>query len=222
VDHDRTEPELAVARRPRASWDLGEVLGWGFIVAIAFLATAYVAAGIMAAGGSPGPNQVEATLLYATQWVSPYIVLFPLGALGVTWLAVRRHSSSAEAARAGGDGAADADGAAERGLAGLSRARTQLILAGAALVVILCAGIGALVSSSLLMIQGELGGNPVWATEAETLGVVTSALLLAGIGLAGTFRLWGQTSELLAGEKKEWELEWEPEPEPETGAPVPE
>jgi hypothetical protein len=221
VDHDRTEPELAVARRPRASWDLGEVLGWGFIVAIAFLATAYVAAGIMNAGASPGPNQVEATLLYATEWVSPYIVLFPLGALGATWLAVRRHSPSADGAgRASGDRAAKAAGAAERGLAGLSRARTQLILTGAALVVILCAGIGALISSTLLMTQGELGGNPVWATEAETLGVVASALLLAGIGLAGTFRLWGQTSELLAGDEKEWE--WEPEPGPEAPNPVPE
>jgi hypothetical protein len=87
--------------------------------------------------------------------------------------------------------------------------------------VILCAGIGALVSSILLMTQSELGGNPVWATEAQTLGVVASALLLAGIGLAGTVRLWGQTSELLAGDEKEWESESEPEPEP-AAAPVPE
>jgi hypothetical protein len=215
VDHDRTEPELAVARRRRASWDLGEVLGWGLIVAIALLAAAYVAAGIMEAGASPGPNQLEATLLYATEWVSPYIVLFPLAALGVTWWAVRRHSSSA--------GAADEDGAAELGLARLFRARILIILAGAALVVILCAGIGALVSSILLMTQSELGGNPVWATEAQTLGVVASALLLAGIGLAGTVRLWGQTSELLAGDEKEWESESESEPEPEpAAAPVPE
>jgi hypothetical protein len=54
VDHDPTEPELAVARRRRAAWNIEEVLGIGLIVAIALLATAYVAAGIMEAGASPG------------------------------------------------------------------------------------------------------------------------------------------------------------------------
>jgi hypothetical protein len=215
VDHDRTEPEVAVARRRRAAWDLEEVLGWGLIVAIALLAVAYVAAGIMEAGASPGPNQLEATLLYATEWVSPYIVLFPLGALGVTWWSVRRHSSSAEPARPAG--AVDAH-RAELGLFHLFRARTLIIVAGAGLVVIVCAGIGALVSSILLMTQSELGGNPVWATESETLGVVVSALLVAGIGLFEAVRLWGHTSDLLAGDDREWEVEPEPEPEPELAA----
>ncbi|MGD1053732.1 MAG: hypothetical protein ABR950_07865 [Candidatus Dormibacteria bacterium] len=216
MDHDWTEPGPAVARRPRAGWDLGEILGWGLIVAITLLAAAYVAAGIMEAGASAGPNQLEATLLYATEWVSPYVALFPLAALGIAWWAVRRHASSgAPMAPAADDDAPDAESAAEAGLAHLFRARALIILVGAALIVIICAAIGALVSSILLMIQGELGGNPVWASEAETLGVVTSALLLCGIGLGGAIRLWLQTSHLLADD----EPVWEPEP---VAAPVPE
>jgi hypothetical protein len=218
VDHDWTELEPAVARRRRAAWDPEEVLGIGLIVVIALLAAAYVAAGIMEAGASPGPSQIEATLLYATEWVSPYILLFPLATLALTAWAVRRHSSSPGRATQAA-GAVDADSATDRGLAHLFRARALIITTGVTLVVIACAAIGALVSSLLLMTQGELGGNPVWASEAQTLGVVAAALLLAGIGLTWTVHLWGQTSELLAGDPEEWEQEPEPEP---AATPVPE
>jgi hypothetical protein len=206
VDHDRTQPELVAARTRRASWDLEEVLGIGLIVAIALLAAAYVAAGIMEAGASPGPNQIEATLLYATEWVSPYIVLFPLAALALTAWSVRRHWSSPERATQTA-GAMEADGATDPGLAHLSRARILIMIAAVALVLIAGAAIGALVSSILLMTQNELGGNPVWASEAQTLGVVAAALLLAGIGLAWTVRLWMQTWELPAGDEEEWASE---------------
>jgi hypothetical protein len=226
VDYDRTEPELAVARRRRAAWDLEEVLGIGLVVAIALLATAYVAAGIMEAGASPGPNQMEATLLYATEWVSPYVALFPLAALALAgWSLRRRALSPAKLAQAGG--AVGAETTTDLSLAHVSRARVVIVAAGVALVVIACAAIGALVSSLLLMTQGELGGNPVWSSEAETLGVVAAALLLAGIGLAWTVRLWAQSSELPAGDEDEWESESEsesesePDPEPAL-APAPE
>ncbi len=211
MDQDRTEPELAAARTRRISWDVEEVLGIGLIVVIALLGAAYVAAGILEAGASPGPNQIEATLLYATEWVSPYIVLFPLAALALTAWSVRRHSSSSERA-AQTSGADEAEGATDPGLAHLSRARLLITLAAVALVVIAGAAIGALVSSILLMTQNELGGNPVWASEAETLGVVTAALLLTGIGLAWTLRLWAQASDLLAGDEEEWESDPGPEP----------
>ena len=206
MDHDPTEPELAVARRRRAAWNIEEVLGIGLIVAIALLATAYVAAGIMEAGASPGPNQIEATLLYATEWVSPYLVLFPLAALALAGWSVGRHSSPPERATQVA-GAVDAESATDLDLAHLARARVLITIAGVALVVITGAAIGALVSSILLLTQSQLGGNPVWASEAETLGVVSAALLLAGIGLAWTVRLWMQTSELPAGDEEEWASE---------------
>ncbi len=210
MDNDQTEPELVVARRRSAAWDLEEFLGIGLILAITLLAAAYVAAGIMEAGASPGPNQVEATLLYATEWVSPYIVLFPLAALALAAWSLRRHALSpvrpAEAA-----GAVEAERATDLILAHVARARVVIIATGVALVVIACAAIGALVSSLLLMSQSELGGNPVWSSEAETLGVVAAALLLAGIGLAWTVRLWMQSSELPAGDEEEWESEPTPE-----------
>jgi hypothetical protein len=206
VDHDPTEPELAVARRRRAAWNIEEVLGIGLIVAIALLATAYVAAGIMEAGASPGPNQIEATLLYATEWVSPYLVLFPLAALALAGWSVGRHSSPPERATQVA-GAVDAESATDLDLAHLARARVLITIAGVALVVITGAAIGALVSSILLLTQSQLGGNPVWASEAETLGVVSAALLLAGIGLVWTFRLWGRASELPAGDEEGWESE---------------
>jgi hypothetical protein len=101
----------------------------------------------------------------------------------------------------------EADGATDPGLAHLSRARILIMIAAVALVLIAGAAIGALVSSILLMTQNELGGNPVWASEAQTLGVVAAALLLAGIGLAWTVRLWMQTSELPAGDEEEWASE---------------
>jgi len=102
VDHDQTESELTVARRRRAAWDIQELLGIGLIVAIALLATAYVAAGIMEAGASPGPNQIEATLLYATEWVSPYLVLFPLAALALAaWSVASEFLPSGEGNRRG-------------------------------------------------------------------------------------------------------------------------
>jgi len=56
---------------------------------------------------------------------------------------------------------------------------------------------------------------------------VAAALLLAGIGLAWTVRLWAQSSELPAGDEDEWESESEsesesePDPEPAL-APAPE
>jgi hypothetical protein len=206
VDQYRTEPEPAVARRHRAAWDLEEVLGIGLIVAITLLAVAYVAAGIMEAGASPGPSQVEATLLYATEWVSPYVVLFPLAALTLAGWSARRHSPSPERVTQAA-GAVDAESATDLGRAHLFRARVLIMIAGVALVVIACAAIGALVGSILLMTQSELGGNPVWASEAETLGVVAAALLLSGIGLAWTVRLWMQTSELPAGDEEEWASE---------------
>jgi NADH:ubiquinone oxidoreductase subunit 6 (subunit J) len=208
VDHDQTESELTVARRRRAAWDIQELLGIGLIVAIALLATAYVAAGIMEAGASPGPNQIEATLLYATEWVSPYLVLFPLAALALAAWSVHRNSSHPGRA-------IDAGSATDLALAHLARARVLITITGVALVVIVGAAIGALVSSILLFTQGELGGNPVWASEAETLGVVSAALLLAVIGLVWTFRLWGRASELPAGDEEE---EWESEPALEAAA----
>jgi len=132
---------------PQGSLDIQELLGIGLIVAIALLATAYVAAGIMEAGASPGPNQIEATLLYATEWLSPYLVLFPSQRSPSPAGRYTATPPSGEATQVAGRCRAERD---RLDLAHLARARVLNHDGSVALVVIVGAAIGALVSSILL------------------------------------------------------------------------
>jgi len=196
VEHDQIEPELANARSGRGAWNLEELLAAGFLVAIALLGVAYVAAGIVSAGATAGPDQAEVTLFYATQWVSPYILLFPLAAVGLVWWRLRRWSRAAEPS----GGGAGAESSAEDGHAHLVRARRIALTSAVVLLVVICAAIGWVVSSFLLIHNGEISGDQTWPSEAETLGNASAALLLSAAGFAALSRLRRVVSEELAEE----------------------
>lgn len=203
MDHDRTNPEPAVARAQRPPWGLEEILGIGLLLALLLLAVAYVAAGIIEAGASPQTNPLEVTTVYATEWASPYVALFPLAALAIAWWQLRRWGPSLEAPSVVEAGAEDEEGDSDAGFAHLLRARGTAAAAAVALIVIVFAAIGVAVTSLLLFPSSEASGSQVWPSEAETLANAAGALVLGGIGLAVALHLWRGVSDRLAGETDE-------------------
>jgi len=215
VEHDRIEPELANARSGRGAWNLGELLAAGFLIATILLGVAYISAGIVSAGAAIGPNQAEVTLFYATEWVSPYILVFPLAAIGLVWWRLQGRSPAAEPRGEGAGGAV----AAGDGYAHLVRARRVALVSAAILVVVVCATIGWVVASFLLIHDGEISGDQTWPSEAETLGNASAALLLSVAGFAALFGLRRTISQELAKELPE-ELAEETESEDDAPAEV--
>jgi magnesium-transporting ATPase (P-type) len=214
VDHDRIDPEPAVTRAQAPSWDLEEILGWSLLAALLLLVVAYVAAAIVETGASPQENALEVNTYYATEWASPYFVLFPLAALAIAWWQLRRWGPSLASH---GETAEDEEGEAEAGFVHLLRARTTVTASLVALLVIVCAAIGVVVSSLLLFPSSAATGSQVWPSEAETLASAAAALLLCLIGVAVALRLWGEASARLADDTEDGVAELdEPEAAPVT------
>jgi hypothetical protein len=204
VDHDRNDPEPVLARAPATPWELQEILGWSLLVALLLLVVAYVAAGIIQSGASPQENPLEVTTYYASDWASPYFTIFPLAALAIAWWQLRRWgpvltpSDGVEGEAGGAEG-----GETEAGAVHVARARMAATASVVALVVIVFAAIGVVVTSLLLFPQSEASGSQVWPSEAETLASAATALLLSGVGLAIALSLRGEASARLATDTEE-------------------
>ncbi|MGD0834447.1 MAG: hypothetical protein ABSA40_08515 [Candidatus Dormibacteria bacterium] len=168
MEDEGIEPELDITPIGTRMWGFGEVLGVSLLVAATLIAVGSIAAGLLTAGASPAQNQVEVDLLYTTQWITPFIVLFPLAALATAWWRVRPD---------GPDAATDA-GAGSPGAA-----RGVVMASGALLVVVVCGAVGAMVSTLLLIHASNLAGNEVWPSGAQTLSEGSAALVLAIVGI---------------------------------------
>jgi hypothetical protein len=180
VEHDRFEQALATSAAGRGSWDVWEVLGVSLLLATVLLAVGDTAAGLLTAGASSVANQNEVTLLYATQWASPYLALFPLAALGATWWRIRAWARPVAAPG--------------QGITPLRRSRGVASGTVAVLVLIALAAIGAAVSTLLLIHASDAPGNQVWPSGAETLAESSAALALCGTGIGIAIGLLRQVS----------------------------
>lgn len=183
MEYEGIEPELDITPTGTRMWGFGEILGVSFLVAAVLLAAGSIAAGLLTAGASPAQNQVEVDLLYTTQWITPYIVLFPLAALASAWWRIRSER---------------ADAAPEAGGGSLGAARGVVMASGALLVVVVCGAVGAIASTLLLIHASDLPGNQVWPSGAQTLSEGTAALVLAIAGIVWVSALLGRTSYRLA------------------------
>ncbi len=203
MDNDGTNPEAAITRAKRAPWDLEEILGICLLLTLLLLAVAYVAAGIIQAGASPQTNPLEVTTVYATEWASPYVVLFPLAALAIAWWQLRRWGPALDEPATAEAGDGEAAGGPDAGFDHLLRARGVVVGSAVALLVIVCAAIGVVVTSLLLFPASEASGTQVWPSEAETLANAAGALLLSGAGLAVAVHLWSGIASRLEGDSDE-------------------
>jgi hypothetical protein len=178
VEHDPIVPDLFATPAGRGTWDIWETLGVSLLLAAVLVAVGDTAAGLLTAGAQVQVNQNEVTLLYATQWASPYIALFPLAALGATWWRIRAWSRRVTAPGESADP--------------LPRSMAVASAAIAVLVVTALAAIGAAVSTLLLIHASTAPGNQVWPSGAETLAESSAAVVLCGAGIAAAVGLLRQ------------------------------
>jgi hypothetical protein len=154
----------------RTSWELPELGAVGILIAIAVLAAAGLASGIVGSTtqgiGFPPHLLLAELLVESTQWAGVPAAFFLLGATGLIWWQVQGWSEALQ------DDAADSIA-----LRHLRRGRALALWTGVSFVISSAATIGTLVG-----VLWEGGATPFrpWVSAS---GQVVAALILAGVGI---------------------------------------